>query len=160
MPKVLIFSNKKKPNYVLNALSNSFNKKLMFAYINNENEELVAKYNVKNLPTILLLKKNKVVDTYKGKQNYINIFDWLNVYSETFVLGGGFDISPDKTNEKPWKFELIPKFTKLSHGDICFKKADKGLCLIYLKEGEKLEKSEIDMLLSLKEKFKPHIDGR
>ncbi|SOV77904.1 conserved protein, unknown function [Plasmodium sp. gorilla clade G3] len=160
MPKVLIFSNKKKPNYVLNALSNSFNKKLMFAYINNENEELVTKYNVKNLPTILLLKKNKVVDTYKGKQNYINIFDWLNVYSETFVLGGGFDISPDKTNEKPWKFELIPKFTKLSHGDICFKKADKGLCLIYLKEGEKLEKSEIDMLLSLKEKFKPHIDGR
>ncbi|CRG96102.1 conserved protein, unknown function [Plasmodium gallinaceum] len=160
MPKVLIFSNKKKPNYVLNALSNSFNKKLMFCYINNEMQDLVKKYNIKNFPSIIILKKNKVIDTYKGKHTYINIFDWLNIHSETFVLGGGFDISPDKSDEKPWKFELIPKFTKLSHGDICFKKADKGLCLIYLKEGEKLEKSEIDMLLSLKEKYKPHIDGR
>ncbi|CRG99920.1 conserved protein, unknown function [Plasmodium relictum] len=160
IPKVLIFSNKKKPNYILNALSNSFNKKLMFCYINSEMQELVNKYNIKNFPSIIILKKNKVIDTYKGKHNYINMFDWLNVHSETFVLGGGFDISPDKANEKPWKFELIPQFTKLSHGDICFKKADKGLCLIYLKEGDKLEKSEIDMLLSLKEKFKPHIDGR
>ncbi|SBS85092.1 conserved protein, unknown function [Plasmodium malariae] len=160
MPKVLIFSNKKKPNYILNALSNSFNKKLMFCYINNELDELVKKYNVKTFPSILILKKNKVVDTYKGKLSYINMFDWLNVHSETFVLGGGFDISPDKTVSKPWKFALVPKVTKMSHGDICFKKADKGLCLIYLKEGDKLDKTEIDMLLSLKEKFKPHIDGR
>ncbi|KJP86825.1 hypothetical protein AK88_03532 [Plasmodium fragile] len=160
MPKVLVFSNKKKPNYVLNALSNSFNKKLMFCYINNELNDLVQKYNIKTFPTILILKKGKLVDTYKGKPNFISMFDWLNVHSETFVLGGGFDISPDKTVDKPWKFELVPKFTKMSHGDICFKKADKGLCLIYLKEGDKLEKTEIDMLLSLKEKFKPHIDGR
>lgn len=160
VPKVLIFSNKKKPNYVLNALSNAFYKKLIFGYINNELKEVVEKYKVTKFPHIIVLKKNKVIDTYKGKHSYINIFDWLNVYSETFVFGGGFDTSPDKTDEKPWKFELIPQFTKLSHGDICFKKADKGLCLLYLKEGDKLEKDELNMLLSLKEKYKPHIDGR
>ncbi|CAD2103475.1 hypothetical protein YYG_01670 [Plasmodium vinckei petteri] len=160
MPKVLIFSNKKKPNYVLNALSNSFNKKLLFCYINNELDELVKKYNIKDFPSIIMLKKNKVVDTYKGKNNFINMFDWLNIHSETFVMGGGFDISPGKTNYKPWKFEAVPKFTKLSHGDICFKQTDKGLCVIYLKEGDKLDKSEEEMLITLKEKFKPQMSGR
>ncbi|SBT34821.1 hypothetical protein, conserved in Apicomplexan species [Plasmodium ovale wallikeri] len=160
IPKVLIFSHKNKPNYILNALSNHFNKKLIFCFINNNITELVNKYNVKLFPTLLILKKNKILDIYKGKFNFLNIFDWLNIHSETFVFGGGFDISPDKNVEKPWKFQLVPKFTKLSHGDICFKKADKGLCLIYLKEGDQLEKIEVDMLLSLKEKFKPHIDGR
>lgn len=160
VPKVFIFSNKKKPNYVLNALSNSFHKKLLFCYINSEIEPLVKKYNVTNFPQISIYKKNKIVDTFKGNLAYLDLFDWINVHAETFVFGGGYDTSPDKTDEKPWKFELVPKLTKLSYGDICFKKADKGLCLIYLKEGDKLEKEEINMLISLKEKFKPHIDGR
>lgn len=160
VPKVLFFSNKKKPNYIINALSNSFYKKLIFGYINEEVKEIVSKYKVTKFPHIIILKKNKVIDTYNGKQSYIDIFDWLNVHSETFVFGGGFDTSPDKTDEKPWKFELIPQFTKLSHGDICFKKADKGLCLLYLKEGDKLENDELNMLLLLQEKYKPHIDGR
>lgn len=160
VPKVIIFSNKKKPNYILNALSNAFHKKLIFGYVNNEIKEIVSKYKVTKFPHIIVLKKSKVVDTYKGKQAYLDIFDWLNVHSETFVFGGGFDTSPNKTPDKPWKFELVPQFTKLSHGDICFKKADKGLCLLYLKEGDKLEKDELNMLLFLKEKYKPHIDGR
>ncbi|SCP04379.1 conserved Plasmodium protein, unknown function [Plasmodium ovale] len=160
IPKVLIFSNKNKPNYILNALSNHFNKKLLFCFINNNITDLVIKYNINLFPSLLIFKKNKIIDIYKGKFNFLDIFDWLNIHSETFVFGGGFDISPDKNIEKPWKFQLVPKFTKLSYGDICFKKADKGLCLIYLKEGDKLEKFEVDMLLSLKEKFKPHIDGR
>lgn len=160
VPKVLIFSNKKKPNYILNALSTSFQKKLLFCFINIEIEPLIKKYNVTTFPQISIYKKNKIEDTYKGKLVYLDLFDWINVHAETFVFGGGYDTSPDKTDEKPWKFELVPKLTKLSYGDICFKKADKGLCLIYLKEGDKLEKEEINMLIALKEKFKPHIDGR
>ncbi|VWU52811.1 conserved protein, unknown function [Hepatocystis sp. ex Piliocolobus tephrosceles] len=160
MPKVLIFSQKKKPNYVLNALSMGFNKKLLFGFVNNKQTEIVQKYKIKNIPSIIIIKNDKIIDTYKGKLTYMDMFDWLNIHSETFVMGGGFDTVTNKTVEKPWKFELVPKLTKLSYGDICFKKSDKGLCFIYLKEGDKLDKTETNMLLILKEKFKPNIDGR
>jgi len=63
---------------------------------------------------------------YKGDIKYQPIFEFLNVYAETFVPGG------DKLNvNKPWLNEPVPELTSKSASDLALK-ADGKLNVIYL----------------------------
>ena len=55
---------------------------------------------------------------------YRAIFDFLNVYSETFVAGGDNSLTA-----KPWLLEAVPEMHRLSVDDICLKK-EGALCAI------------------------------
>lgn len=57
--------------------------------------EAVKKYKVTSFPHLVVVRKDKKDEVYKGAFEFQKLFDWLNVFSETFVMGGGFsDAAP------------------------------------------------------------------
>eukprot|EP00922_Rhytidocystis_sp_ex-Travisia-forbesii_P021620 GHVS01031661.1.p1 GENE.GHVS01031661.1~~GHVS01031661.1.p1 ORF type:complete len:455 (+),score=90.91 GHVS01031661.1:57-1421(+) len=170
MPKVLIFSSKKNPAVLFKAIGNAFESQLNFGYIdgsNPANDVLLSRWSVsaQQLPRVILLKHDsKQPLLFKGKETtFPALFEWLNVFSETFVLGGGFtDDAVDLSATKPWLIERVPEVTAASQQDICFNKSDKskGLCVIYLKTGRPLTAEETAMLEQLSEQFTSHLTGR
>ena len=70
-------------------------------------EDVFQRYQVKSTPHILVVKNNeKKPINYKGDMKYKNIFEFLNIYSEAFVPGGGS--SADSTATKAWLTEMVP----------------------------------------------------
>lgn len=52
--------------------------------------------------------------------------------------------------------ETIPELTRQSSQDVCFKKANKFVCVVFVKKGNPLTADEQQMLESLKEDFEGH----
>ncbi len=88
--------------------------------INSKEEILVKRYRINDFPKIIIVKatERKPIP-YKGIIKYHNIFEFLNVYSETFVAGGGSSI--DSAATKSWLNEVVPQLNYVSADDICFK---------------------------------------
>lgn len=125
VPKIVLFSDKTTVPTIFKALSVSFEKKMEFGMANPEDNEIVSKYKIKKFPTILVIRSNDPKPKeYKGEMKYRQIFDFLNVYSETFVAGGDNSITA-----KPWLLEAVPEMHRLSVDDICLKK-EGALCAI------------------------------
>ncbi|CDJ62058.1 thioredoxin, putative [Eimeria necatrix] len=164
MPKALFFSDKlTKPSILLKALSNAFKDKLAFVLLNKDAfPEAVKKYKVTSFPHLVVVRKDKKDEVYKGAFEFQKLFDWLNVFSETFVMGGGFsDTAPPAEIDpelQPWKVEPVPELTKQSSQDICFKKSNKFVCVMLAKRGRQLTTEEQEMMESLKEDYEGHQD--
>lgn len=162
MPKVLFFSDKlTKPSILVKALSNAFKDKLAFVLLNNAAfPEAVKKYKVYSFPHVVVVRKDKKDEIYKGTYEFQKLFDWLNVFSETFVMGGGFsDAAPAAEFDpelQPWKLETIPELTKQSSQDVCFKKSNKFVCVVLTKRGRQLTPEEQEQMESLKEDYEGH----
>jgi len=68
---------------------------------------------------------------YEGKEyNYQAIFDFINIYSETFVFRND-DTPVVSAASRPWLSEKVPQITSDSADDICLKK-EGALCVIYV----------------------------
>jgi len=90
VPKVLLFTDKKGIPIIYKGLSLTFEKKLFFGIVRSTDKDLLDKYKVKNTPSILVVKANeKKPQVYKGSIKFNEIFEFLNIYSEAFVAGGG-----------------------------------------------------------------------
>jgi hypothetical protein len=90
---------------------------------------------VTSYPQFFLLKNNEKPNKYDGASfSYQDLFDFINVYSETFVFGGDEE-AVESAATKPWLNEKLPHLTKDSGNDICFKK-DGTLCVIYVHTGK------------------------
>lgn len=131
-PKVLLFSDKKGIPAIYKALSSHFDKTLLFGLIRDSESGLVAKYKVKAYPTVFLINnKDAKPLKYDGKDfSYQAIFDWINIYSETFVFKTGEE-EVKSSASKPWLNDKVPQLTSDSGDDICFKK-EGALCVIYV----------------------------
>jgi hypothetical protein len=127
VPKVLLFTEKKGVPLIYRALSIALDKKIFLGVVRSSEADLVKKYKVKEYPTILVIKTNEPKPIfYKGDIKYQQIFEFLNVYAETFVPGG------DKLNtNKPWLNEAVPELTSKSASDLALK-TDGKLNVIYL----------------------------
>lgn len=69
---------------------------------------LVDRYNVKSFPQLLVVKTNeKKPIPYKGELKFTPMFEFLNVYSEVFVPGGGS--AADSAATKHWLTEVVPE---------------------------------------------------
>ena len=84
---------------------------------------------MKEAPQITLVTAGQKPMPYKGKMSYIDIFEFINIYSETFVFG---DQKEDEVSiaSKPWLTEVLPELKAETADDICLKK--EGLCVIYV----------------------------
>merc|ERR1712048_711559 len=164
-PKILLFSNKKSPPTIFKALSSEtvFRRTVKFAFVSEDNEELVGKFRVKKFPTIIMQRggKAEVKETYTGEINFLNLKEWINLFSESGmgdkVAGGGGGQEESIEDAKPWLVQDVPELTQKSHNDICFK--GEGLCVIYLKDGD-ISNSEVDMLTGLSKKFTSQLSDR
>jgi hypothetical protein len=108
---------------------------LLFGLVRDSESSIVSKYKVKSYPALFLIKSDKDSKPlkYEGTDfSYQGMFDFLNIYSETFVF--------KDTNEevksaasKPWLSEKVPMMASDSANDICLKK-EGALCVILLVE--------------------------
>jgi hypothetical protein len=106
VPKILLFTDKKGVPMVYKGLSVAFEKKLNFGIVRNTDTIVVDTYQIKKFPSIIVLKSGeKKPQFYTGKEFKFNdIFEFLNVYSEVFVPGGGSSLDSSATNQ--WMTEI------------------------------------------------------
>jgi len=89
---MILFTNKKGTPIVYRALSTYFDKTLEFGIIRQDEEALAKKFKVKNFPEFILLRNNEKPLKYEGDSyTYGELFEFINIYSETFVFGGTDD---------------------------------------------------------------------
>lgn len=79
---------------------------------------------------------------YSGEMKFPSIFKFLNIYSETFVPGGGS--SQDSAATKAWLTDSVPEIHFKSANDICLR-VEGGICVMIVSKG-KPEKTYIDAL--------------
>lgn len=98
---------------IIKALSVAFDKRIDFGVVRSSESAIVKKYNIKKFPSVLVIPvSDKKHQLYSGEIRYKNLFDWLNVFSETFFrVGEEKARSTDKIKvEKPWAQEVLSKF--------------------------------------------------
>ena len=115
---------------------------MSFGIVRN-NDDLKDRYQIKKTPAIIVVKTTeKKPYYYSGDMKYPAIFKFLNIYSETFVPGGGS--SQDSAATKNWLTESVPELHFKSANDICLK-VEGGICVMILSKG-KPDKIYIDAL--------------
>ena len=77
---------------------------MQFGLVKDSESGIVGKYKVKSYPAIFLIKtKDAKAQKYDGTDfSYQGLFDFINIYSETFVFK---DIKEDEIKSsasKPW----------------------------------------------------------
>ena len=155
VPKVLLFTDKPGMPILFKALSLAFDKKLMLGIVRKESKDVFHKYNIKNTPKIIVLKTgDKKPAEYSGEITYAAIFDYLNVFSEQYVVGGGSSF--DTAGSKPWLTEAIPELNSKSAKDICLG-AEGVLCVIIFNK-EKPSKTALDTVKEVRRQYDNKLD--
>lgn len=67
---------------------------------------------------------------YEGPMKYKPIFDFCNIYQETFFVVGE-DTAPNEEPAKPWLKDKFPEYTKESAPTLCFN-VDNALCVLVI----------------------------
>jgi hypothetical protein len=93
---------------------------LFFGIIRSDQTTLIDRYNIKATPKIIVVKTTeKKPNVYNGEMKFMSIFEFLNIYSEVFVPGGGS--SQDSAATKVWLTEVVPELNMKSANDVCLK---------------------------------------
>jgi hypothetical protein len=79
--------------------------------VRSEDSGITSKYKVNKFPKIMVIGVDKKTNFYDGENKFKPIFDFLNIYSETFFRVGE-DRTTGKASEgtkqdKPWLNEVI-----------------------------------------------------
>ena len=86
---------------------------------------------------------DKKTKFYEGKINYKPIFDFCNIYQETFFVVGE-DTTPNEEQPKPWMKEKYPEYTKESAGSLCFN-VDGALCVLIINKEKPSQEIQLTM---------------
>lgn len=159
LPKIFLFTDKTGVPLIYKVLAVQFDKKMNFGVVRKEESTIISKYKITKFPTIMVIpvgaKKNEY---YKGETKFKALFDFINIYSETF-----FKVGEDKTRaseetkaDKPWLNEKLPELNAKSGADVCFK-VDGIICVILVNNGKPEEKT-ISLMGELQNYLSPKID--
>ncbi len=106
----------------------------------------------------MVISVDKKTVFYDGENKFKPLFDFLNVYSETF-----FRVGEDKTKaseqtkaDKPWLSEKLPELTIESANEVCFK-VDGVVCVVLLNK-EKPGDDLINLYSNIQNWLSPKID--
>ena len=161
-PNLLLFTEKKGTPIVYRALSTYFSKTLDFGVVRKSDAFLIKKFKIEKFPTFVLLKNKEKPNYYNGGSfTYQDLFEFINVYSETFVFGkdDGKDEGP-KAASKPWLNEPLPFLNKDSGNDLCLVK-DGTLCVMYVvPNAAASDQTVIDALQTVKVDFVANTESR
>ena len=131
MPKVLLFTEKSGIPTLFKALSNAFENKMLFGIARPEDSSMISKFKIKIYPKIVVYKtSDSKTFEFAGEMKYRHIFDWLNVFSETFVSGGTEEVM----SSKPWASQVLPQLGRESADDICYKHEGYLCGIVFLEE--------------------------
>lgn len=155
VPKVLLFTDKPGVPLLFKALSLVFDKKLMLGIVRSESKDVFHKYSIRSTPKIIVIKTGeKRPIEYSGETKYAAIFDFLNIYSEQYVVGGGGSL--DSAGDKPWLTESIPELNAKSAKDICLE-TNGALCVIVF-SNQKPSKTALDTVKEVRRRYDNKID--
>jgi hypothetical protein len=131
LPKVLFFGDDEKSPIYLDALSRSFQGKLLFGLFSKNNKETVSQFNIKKFPSLIVYTgENQKPRVFNGEFKFQSLFDFINVFSQQFI--------PEKVGkdreEQPWLFQEVSEMHSKSHKDICTG-GEKVICFIYFTPG-------------------------
>lgn len=160
LPKVFLFTDKAGVPLIYKVIAVQFDKKMNFGIIRKDETSLLQKYKVKDFPKIMVIpvgaKKPEFYD--KTEYKFKPIFDFINIYSETFHKVGEDKVnaSDSTKEERPWLNEKLPEMTEKSGNDICFK-AEGVICLIIVSNG-KPENKISELVSELQNYLSPKID--
>ena len=105
----------------------------------------------------MVKNKSEKPITYSGTEfSYDALFNFINVYSETFVFKDSKDGDVKSAASKAWNNEQVPMFSKDSANDICLKK-DGALCVIYIGADETAKHAAVDALYSIGKSYENKI---
>jgi len=95
---------------------------------------------------------------FEGDNKYKPIFEFMNVFSETFFVVGEDKLKPSEITkqDKPWLNEKLPELTKESSNEVCFR-VDGIICVILVNK-EKPSEELINQFVSLQNWLSPKID--
>jgi thiol-disulfide isomerase/thioredoxin len=126
-----LFTNKKGIPLIYKALSYNFEETLFFGLVREAETAIAKKYKVNDFPTILLFKTGDAKPKkFEGKLEYMEIFNFINIYSEVFDFGEAKESSTVSAAAKPWMSEPLPELHYKSSDDLCFKK--EAVCVIFI----------------------------
>lgn len=98
---------------------------------------------------------DKKTKYYEGEMKYKPIFDFCNIYQETFFVVGK-DTTGVEGPKKPWLEDKFPELTKESANDICFK-VDGSIC-VFIVNKEKPSQNLEQMMLNIQAWLSPKIN--
>lgn len=131
-PKVLLFTERYDTPTIYKALSNVLSDTLDFGIIRKDQSALVSKYKITAFPKLLLVKSDNRIQPYEGEMKYRAIFEFLNIYSEVFVVG---ETDSTQAVPKSWRSDSVPELTAASANEVCFSK--EGLvCAVFITNGK------------------------
>ena len=155
-PKVILFTEKTGVPTIYKALSNTLGETLDFGIVRSDQTAIVTKYAIKTFPKLILVKgTDPKPHVYQGDLKYRPMFEFLNIYSEVFIVADEKGAAPPT---KQWKIDPVPELFISSAQDICFSK-EGFICAIFLTKTKPTD-SEIDLFKSLKSKFTSKIEDR
>lgn len=139
--KVLLFTAKKSTPPLFKALSKHFLGKLSFGEVRQTEKELISKFNIQKIPSILVITNE---EEYKGVEYHEHLTrDSLQKFLNKYAY---------KKNEFK-KDSEIKEITNSIYLTKCNKKNGKKLCLIYVAKKSTLDDAEIQMLKSIEKKY-------
>ena len=148
MPKVILFTEKSGVPTLFKALSSTFEGKMLFGVARPEDKTLVSKFKVKSYPKLVLYKTStSKTHEYNGELKFRGIFDWLNVFAETFVSGGQEEI----LSTKPWMNQGIPQMVRQSADELCYKHEGFICAILFLSAAP--SEGQVSVFKSMSEKY-------
>merc|ERR1711871_1129887 len=157
-PHAILFTDKPKTASLTKALSADFKGRIMMGEAQSSDSVLVKRFKVKKFPSLIIKLNEKETVPYKGAMDHSSIFKVLNNYAETNAMEKMHAPSGDEEPSKPWLNQPVPQVVSESFTDVCL--GIKGVCMIAFARGEdgKLPAKEMEVLLTLKNKFEAQIE--
>jgi hypothetical protein len=129
--------------------------------VRNDEAGLIKQYKITSFPTFVLLRNEFAPLKYDGASyTYSELFEFVNTYSETFVIPGADMTAEPKVSAaaKAWLNTPVPFLSKDSGNDICLKK-DGTLCVVYVvKEASQSDPKIVSTMQALKDAFSSKIE--
>lgn len=128
--------------------------------IKKEEDALAKKYGVKKFPHFVLVKPGqKKPIVYEGETyTYSELFEFINIYSETFVFVGDQEQKEVKSAAtKTWLNVATPYLTSDSANDICLQR-DGTLCVIHVVSGAAPDEKLDNEFNQVKQQFVSRIE--
>ena len=116
---------------------------------------ITSKYKVTSFPKIMAIGVDKKTKFFEGEMKYKKIFDFCNVYQETFFVVGE-DRTPSDEPMKPWMKEKFPEYTKNSANELCFN-VDQAICVVLINK-EKPDSQLENLFLEIQNWLNPKIN--
>lgn len=101
---------------------------------------ITSKYKVKSFPKIMAIGVDKKTKFYEGELKYKGIYDFCNIYQETFFVVGESSTGVEEP-KKPWMTEKFPQITKESGNELCFM-VDGSICVFLVNKEKPTEQLE------------------